>query len=235
MTFAVRRGLITVNPCTLLTSDDRPRRQERRQDHVWSDEEIEALITAAEQLARTPASRYDYTPLLRTALFTGLRLGELLGLHWHDIDLQEGVLHVRRQHTRLGDYAPPKTKAAIRRIPLSDEMTRHLAELKLLSGYSNDDDPVFAARNGKPLKHRNATRRGFENAAQAAGIEGVTFHSMRHAFASRMIDRGISSTVLAALMGHESSSITERRYVHLFDRQRTDEQVRQAMRSGIVS
>jgi integrase len=52
------------------------------------------------------------------------------------------------------------------------------------------------------------------------------------AFASRMIDRGISSTVLAALMGHESSTITERRYVHLFDRQRTDEAVQQAMASA---
>ena len=66
-------------------------------------------------------------------------------------------------------------------------------------------------------------------AAEKAGIKGVTFHSMRHAFASRRIARGISSTVLAALMGHESSTITERRYVHLFDRQRTDEQVRRAM------
>jgi integrase len=52
---------------------------------------------------------------------------------------------------------------------------------------------------------------------------------MRHAFASRMISRGINSTVLAALMGHESSTITEKRYIHLFDRQRTDELVRQAM------
>jgi integrase len=231
MTFAIRRGLIAVNPCTLLTSDDRPHRRERRQDHVWSDGEMEALIQAAEDLARKPASRYDYTPLIRTALFTGLRLGELLGLQWQDIDLQEGVLHVRRQYTRLGDYAPPKTKAAVRRIPLSEEMTKHLAELKLRSRYSSDDDPVFAARNGKPLKHRNATRRGFENAAEQAVIGGVSFHSMRHAFASRMIDRGISSTVLAALMGHESSTITERRYIHLFDRQRTDEAVRQAMAS----
>jgi integrase len=52
---------------------------------------------------------------------------------------------------------------------------------------------------------------------------------MRHAFASRMIDRGISSTVVAALMGHESSTITERRYIHLFDRHSTDDAVRQAM------
>jgi integrase len=79
------------------------------------------------------------------------------------------------------------------------------------------------------LGHRNATRRGFEKAAEHAGIEGVSFHSMRQAFASRMIDRGISSTVLAKIMGHESSTITERRYIHLFDRQRTDELVRKAM------
>jgi integrase len=229
MAFAIRRGLIAVNPYLQLTSDDRPHRCGRRQDHVWSDEEIEALLGAARGLAAQPASRYDYTPLLRTALFAGLRLGELLGLQWQDIDLHEGVLYVRRQYTRLREYAPPKTKAAVRRIPLSLEMTRQLAELKLRSRYSADGDPVFAARNGKPLMHRNATRRGFELAAVSAGIEGVTFHSMRHAFASRMIARGISSTVLAALMGHESSTITEKRYVHLFDRQRTDEQVRQAM------
>jgi integrase len=88
---------------------------------------------------------------------------------------------------------------------------------------------VFPARNGRPLGHGSAGQHGLEPAAAKAGIEGVTFHSMRHAFASRMISRGITSTVLAALMGHESSTITERRYIHLFDRERTDEQVRQAM------
>jgi integrase len=108
-------------------------------------------------------------------------------------------------------------------------MTKHLTALKLRSPYSADEEQVFASRNGKPLGHRNVTRRGFEPAAKEAGIEGVSFHSMRHAFASRMIARGISSTVLAALMGHESSAITERRYIHLFDKRRTDESVRQAM------
>src|SRR6266487_1304036 len=104
-------------------------------------------------------------------------------------------------------------------------MTRQLATLRLPSHYSADDDPVFAGRNGKPLGHRNATRRGFEAAAKLAEIEGVSFHSMRHAFASRMISRGISSTALAALVGHESSTITERLYIHLFDQQRTDDAV----------
>jgi integrase len=232
MTFAMRRGMIAVNPCSLLTRDDRPLRCERKQDHVWSDEEIQGLIEASERLACQPTSRYDYAPLIRVALFTGLRLGELLGMQWQDLDLHEGVLYVRRQWTRMHEYTPPKTKAAVRRIPLSDDMTKYFAAFKLRSGHSKDEDPVFAARNGKPLGHRNVTRRGFEAAASEATIEGVTFHSMRHAFASRMIDRGISSTVLAALMGHESSTITERRYIHLFDRQRTDDAVRQAMASA---
>jgi integrase len=59
-------------------------------------------------------------------------------------------------------------------------------------------------------------------------MEGVSSHSMRHAFASRMIHHGISSTVLAALMGHESSMITERRYVHLFDQRRKDDAIQRA-------
>ena len=89
--------------------------------------------------------------------------------------------------------------------------------------------PGDETKNGAPLGHRNVTRRGFEPAALKAGIEGVSFHDMRHAFASRMIDRGISSTVLAKLMGHESSAITEKRYIHLFDQRRTDDAVRAAM------
>jgi len=229
LVYALRHRLINVNPCSLLTPDERPRPRDPKPDHVWNDVEIDALVQAAERLSRQPEARYDYTPLLKTALTTGLRLGELLGLQWGDIDLRSGELHVRRQWTRMGEYAPPKTRAAVRRLPLSVDIVRYLSEHKLESRYSNEDEPVFASRSGRPLAHRNATGRGFDGAAKQAGLEGVSFHSMRHAFASRMIDRGISSTVLAKLMGHESSAITERRYVHLFDKQRTDDTVRKAM------
>ena len=93
-------------------------------------------------------------------------------------------------------------------------------------------DPVFPARTASRSAVATPAN-GFDAAAARAGIAGVTFHSMRHAFASRMISRGINSTVLAALMGHESSTITERRYIHLFDQHRTDEQVRQAMERSL--
>jgi integrase len=151
LAYAVRRGLISVNPCSLFTRDDRPRPQERKPDHVWNDEEIGALVEAAERLARKPAARYDYAPLLKTALATGLRLGELLGLRWGDVDLHAGELHVRQQWTRLGEYAPPKTRAAVRRVPLSPDIVKYLTEHKLASRYSKNDEPVFASKSGRPL------------------------------------------------------------------------------------
>jgi integrase len=229
MKFAVRRGLISSNPCALLTSDERPLRKWRREKHVWSDEEIEALIHASEELARQPEARYDYSPLIRIALYTGLRQGELLGLQWGDIDLEEGVLYVRRQWTRSNEYGPTKTPAGVRRIPLPKELVQFFIELKLRSERSADEDPVVASKERTPLGHRNVTRRGFEPAVGRAGIEGVTFHDMRHAFASRMIARGIEPVTLARLMGHEDIRETLNTYAHMWDRVRTDDVVRGAM------
>src|SRR5581483_1088088 len=129
LAFAASRGLIAQNPFSLLTRDERPRKKiTRTQDHVWSDDEIQALLEASEQLARQPESRYDYSPLLRIAVFTGLRPGESLGLQWQDIDFQRQELHVERQWTRQGEFGPPKTDAAFRRIPLSDDLVTFLRE-----------------------------------------------------------------------------------------------------------
>lgn len=159
--------------------------------------------------------------LLETAIRTGLRLGELLGLQWRDIDLKNDVLHVRRQWTRDGTYSEPKTQAAIRQVPLAPEMVKMLAEHKLASDYSGDEEPVFASSSGRPFSHRHVAQRGFEAAAK--GQPRITFHDLRHAFASIMIERGLSSTVLAHVMGHRDATTTERKYVHLFNRRRTDD------------
>ena len=136
---------------------------------------------------------------------------------------------MRRQWTRLGEYAPTKSNAGVRRVPLSADVAKFLAALKPNSAFSGDDDPVFASKNGKPLGHRNVTRRGSEPAIRAAGIEGVSIHDLRHAFASRMISRGVEPVTLASLMGHEDARITLSRYAHVYDKRRTDDRVRQAM------
>ena len=146
-----------------------------------------------------------------------------------DGDRAIGLLYVRRQWTRSNEYGPTKTAAGVRRIPLPKELAMFFRELKLRSGASADDDPVFASKEGTALGHRNVTRRGFEPAVARAGIENVTFHDMRHAFASRMIARGIEPVTLAKLMGHEDIRETLNTYTDLWDRVRTDEAVRQAM------
>ena len=226
--FAMRRGLLGANPCSLLTSDDRPAPREKAQAHVWSDDDIEALIASAEHVAKQPESRYDYSPLIRTALFTGLRQGELLGLQWQDVDLVDGVLCVERQWARAGEYGPPKTSSSVRRVPLSAEMTKYLAALKLRSKFPADTDPVFASRKGSPLQHRNVTSRGFAPAARLAELD-VSIHDTRHAFASRMISRGIQPVALAKVMGHKNARITLDVYEHLYDQHRTDDAIREAM------
>jgi integrase len=98
---------------------------------------------------------------------------------------------------------------------------------------------VFSSETGDtPVSHVNVRRRGFEPAVKLAGLDQpgqprLTFHDLRHAFASIMIERGLNSTVLAAIMGHTDSSITESIYIHLFNRQRTHDQVREAMQSAM--
>jgi integrase len=236
--YAMRKQLVTMNPVALLTTDDRPapREQERRE---WSPEDVNALLDASRVLANRSTSRQDYSLLLETAIRTGLRLGELLGLQWRDIDLKQGVLCVRRQWTRDRTHSEPKTQAAIRQVPLASEMVTKLAGHKLASNYSGDEQPVFASATGQPLNHRNVAQRGFEAAAEEAGLlaEGqprITFHDLRHAFASIMIERGLTSTVLARVMGHRDATTTERMYIHLFNRQRTDDLVREAMQSAMA-
>jgi integrase len=117
----------------------------------------------------------------------------------------------------------------VRRIPLSNDVVTLFAEHKLASDHSGPEDPIFASLAGTPLTHRNVQRRGFAKAAKAVGIDGVTFHDLRHAFASSMISRGIRSAVLCRLMGHRHPGISERIYVRLFDKVRTDDAVRTAM------
>jgi integrase len=231
---AVRNRLVGTDPSSLLMKNERPGTREKVEAHVWSDAEIAALIECAEHEAeaRVPhkpnVDRQNFAPLIYVACFTGLRIGELLGLRWEDVETVNGELRVERQWTRAGEYEPPKTRSSVRRIPLSAEMTKYLAALKLRSKFSGEKHPVFASRKGTPLSHRNVTKRGFAPAAKRAGLR-VSIHDTRHAFASRMISRGIDAVTLSELLGHSNPRVTLEVYSHLYDRQKTDDAVRAAM------
>jgi integrase len=138
-----------------------------------------------------------YEVLYVLAIRTGLRRGELLGLRWSDVDLEEaGKLRVIRQLQRRRDgggrvfFSPPKSgKGRVIRLtpPAIDALKRHRvrqAEEKLKAGGLYEDQGlVFATEKGTPLDPPNINRRSFKPLLERAGLPNIRFHDLRHAAA----------------------------------------------------
>ena len=136
---AVRRGIVGANPVKGLERGERPTVSVGEM-RILDRDEIGKLLAAANP---------DRRALLATGVFTGLRLGELLGLIWSDIDLDRGTIWVSRQLDRKsGERVEPKTLKAKRSVVLMPALGRILREHRLRSRHSGDDDFVFAASDG---------------------------------------------------------------------------------------
>lgn len=215
---ALRRGHITTNPLDRLEQHERPRNA-RREQRVLNHDEISRLLDAS--LPR-------YRTFLATAIYTGMRLSELLGLTWADIDLDQQLIHVRYQlsrarHDRPARRVPLKTRAATRDIPLPPQLAALLRRHKLASRYSAERDYVFASATGTPLQGRNVERRGLTQAADKAGLnpEGqprLRVHDLRHTYASHLIiDLHLDIPQVSRILGHARPSITLDTYTHLYN------------------
>ena len=211
---ATRRGMIADNPLRRLERWERPR-VVRREMRILAPAEIDALLAAARPMYRT---------LLATAVFTGLRQGELLGLQWADVDLDAGLVHVRRQLDRNGDYTEPKTRRALRSVVLMPALVELLREHKRDSAYAGPTDPVFATKTGRPMYFRNVTRRGLAAAMDKAGLNQpgqprLRFHDLRHTYASLLVAQGLNVLFVSRQLGHASAGFTLDVYGGLFDRE----------------
>jgi integrase len=228
--FAIRNGWIADNPVAKLEADERPHPTGRRQ-RVLGRDEIGRLFGAC--LPR-------YRPLLATALYSGLRISELLGLVWDDVDLATGVIHVRAQLSRAHRGVParrvaPKTPAAVRDVPLVAQLAEVLREHRRHSAFNAGSDWVFATGRGTPLGHRNVERRALQRAARRAGLDGggwppLRFHDLRHTFASHLVvDLRLDPAQVSRILGHARVTITLDVYTHLFDEARHAAEVRDQM------
>ncbi len=201
--------------------------------YEWSDAEVEALLAASRRLAAKKTAKQDYTSLLTVTVGTGLRLGELIGLTWDAVDLDGAVLHVRQQLDRAGQLSTPKTKKSRRRVPLTADVVGVLREHRkalLASGIYRPDGFVFPTMKGGPIPHRSVQRWAFAQARDEAGLPAhVTFHDLRHAFASRAAHRGVPVNVLSEILGHSHVGVTQKIYVHLYGRDAAEEAFRRAM------
>jgi len=207
--FAIKRGWAISNP---VAATDRPRAAQADPDiRFLSSEELEALLQAVPR--EDVLGPTDYA-LYALAAMTGLRQGELVALRWRDIDWTAGVVRVRRNYTR-GAWGTPKSRRSSRAVPLADRAAAELERHFQRSAYRADDALVFChPHTGNPYD-ASKLRERFYDAMKAADMEercgrkgGITFHSLRHTFGTRMAAVGVPMRTLQEWMGHRDFTTT---------------------------
>lgn len=168
-----------------------------------------------------------YAPIL-VAVTTGLRLGELLALRWSDVDLDGGIIKVRRTLQRIGKELvfkdTPKTRSSARKVSMlaltTEALRTHKAEQnkeRLLMGpdYARHG-LVFARADGSPWAPDTISK-AFGRLARSQGLEGITFHTLRHSHASHLLRQNVHMKVASERLGHSTIKITMDLYSHLLD------------------
>ncbi len=197
---SVERSEVAVNP----TEGLRLPAVRGGRDRIARPEDAEALLDAL-----SPEDR----ALWATALYAGLRRGELQALRWSDVDFERGVVRVERGWDRVVGPIAPKSRTGRRRVPISATLRRHLQEHRLGQGRGGDglcfgalcerafDPPTVSAR----------ARRAWEK----AGLAPIGLHECRHTYAAFMIAAGVNARALQTYLGHSSITVTLDRYGHL--------------------
>lgn len=219
---AVRTKKIAANPCTLVT----PPRQAKKELHYLTAGQALHLLEVTEK------KQHRLECLLTLALTTGMRQGELLALHWPDIDFAKGTVHVARslayhRNTQTPGKrhaykeAEPKTASSRRTIPLPDIATRALQahrlkqiEQRLHASTWQVQDLVFTNQFGGHL-NQSIVRHQVKQLLHEAGLPALRFHDLRHSAATILISLGVNSKVVQERLGHSNISITLGVYGHV--------------------
>lgn len=172
-------------------------------------------------LAKTQADPSVRALALTIAFSTGLRIGELCGIQWADINLENKVIHVRRTVSRIYDFEFKKTEVFIgntkttsgtRDVPIVKNLLPTLKNWKKLF----PDNYYLASGLKKPVEPR-CFRCWYKEYVESLGITPLKFHAIRHTFATTLIDSGVDIKSVSSMLGHSDVSITMNIYVHPSD------------------
>jgi len=210
------RAYMVRNPVNGLEKLYLPRAKKRPH---FEPEQIETLLKAA---SATPP---DDT-IIRLALYSGLRRGELFALQWHDVDEGNGQdggrLHVRRSIYQ-GAITTPKTEDSDRAVDIPQELLDDLAVYRVMYPKIGEGF-IFRQASGRPLDpdawHRERMVPILEKAKLRLPMAGL--HSLRHTYVSLLINLGEDTRYIADQVGHSTTRLTEDLYAHVFNRVRVD-------------
>lgn len=213
LNYAVRWRVVATN-----IADDQhmePPKAQRAEIHSLGLDDVQKLLYVLEQ-ERHGAAIY-------TLLATGLRVGEVVGLRWRDIDLTHGQIQVQQQYDRvLKDFRDVKSHRSKRPVAIDpvliDLLRQHQAEQdgRRLAAKAlwRDTGLVFTNDVGEAVNHE-VLRNALDHSLAAAGLVHVTLHSLRHTHASLLIQLGTNLKIIQERLGHASFAITADIYSHV--------------------
>lgn len=199
---AVEQRLLSSNPakgCALP-------RVERHEMKTLTQEQLVALLREAKN-----SGVYE---MYYIELATGLRRGELLGLKWEDIDLENAVIRIRRQVSRINGEvveAPLKTKNAYRSIAIGPDAVAVLEQQKRKVGGS---EWVFPSPTGGPISPDSVLNM-LHRVLDRAGLPRIRFHDCRHTTATLALQNGVDVKTVSGMLGHYSAGFTLDTYAHV--------------------
>ena len=216
---AVQDGLIPRNT----TEAVKPPQVRREEIRPLSAEQVKVLLETA------CGDRLE--ALFVLAIHTGLRQGELLGLKWEDVDLEDGTLRVRRTlATAKGGpvLMAPKTKSSRRSVKLTqgamDALRSHLkGQLKDIDRAGSlwqENGLVFASEIGEFLDRRYLTSHRFKALLKRAQLPEIRFHDLRHTCATLLLSSNVNPKIVSEMLGHATIAITLDTYSHVLPNMR---------------
>lgn len=215
---AVYWQLIVANPAERV----QPPKSRKPKRRSYDDKQTKILL---ENLELLPNEDTKYKVAIILTVFTGVRLGELMGLEWTDVDFKNGIISINRSSQYLSDMGVftkvPKTESSIREIAIPEFIISLLEEYKLWyeeqkSIYGElwtNSDRLFVQVDGKPM-HPSTISKWFVKYVGQIGLPVINFHGLRHTNASLIVAQNIDIAVISARLGHAQISTTLDFYVH---------------------
>ena len=217
MSYAVKLGMISDNPCSAVIVP----KGKKKEKEIYTIDEVKRLFELSE------TAPMKYRTFLTLSVYSGFRRAEMLGLEWKDIDFENNIISIRRTSNYTTAYGyftdTTKTKTSQRSMKFPDHIMELLKELKseqekqaeLMGSKWITTDRLFTKDNGEPM-FTGMPYKWLERLCTANNLPFYGIHSLRHFYASTLINANVDVATVSSALGHSAIGTTTNIYLHAF-------------------